>query len=435
METLLQKNRLAIHGGKPVRDKYLTYGHRWLDEDDIKAVIEVLKSDWITQGPKIKEFEKAIADFVGAKHAVAVSSGTAALHAACFAAGITQGDEVITTPITFVASSNCVLYMGGKPIFADIKEYTHNIDPKEIEKNLTDKTKTIIPVDFAGQPADLDEIYKIARKHNLVVIEDASHALGAEYKINPKSEIRNPKLNDWIKVGNSIHSDMAIFSFHPVKPITTGEGGMVVTNNKEYYEKLLMFRTHGITKDPDKFVNEDWAFNQLPVTNYHSPSPWYYEMQDLGYNYRITDFQCALGISQLKKLDRFLERRREIANQYNDAFKEIDELTIPITNHQFPITKPAWHIYVVRLKLEKLKAARKDMFEALRAENIGVQVHYIPVYYHPHYQKLGYQKGICPKAEKYYEEAITLPISSAMKDKDVDDVIKAVKKVIAYYRK
>ena len=404
-------NKLAIFGGKPVRDKYLPYGHQWIDDEDIASVIRVFKSDWITQGSKIKEFEKVVADYVGARYAVAVSSGTAALHSACFAAGITQGDEVITTPITFAASSNCILYMGGKPIFADIKEDTYNIDPEEIERKITDKTKAIIPVDFAGQPADLDKIHKIAQKHNLIVIEDASHTLGARYKNKKK----------WIKVGSCLHSDMAIFSFHPVKPITTGEGGMVVTNNKEYYEKLLMFRTHGMTKESSKFK----------VKSSKLIGNWYYEMQELGFNYRLTDFQCVLGISQLRKLDKFIQRRREIVKRYNEAFKNIDEI---ITPYEKPEVKSGWHIYVIRLSLDKLKATRREIFEALRAENIGVQVHYIPVYYHPYYKKLGYQKGICPKAEKYYEEAITLPVFPGMKDEDIEDVIKGLKKVINYYR-
>ena len=429
------ENKLAINGGKPVRNKYLPYGHQWIDEDDINLMKEVLKSDWITQGSKIKEFEEAVAAYVGSKYAVAVSSGTAALHASCFAAGIAQGDEVITTPISFVASSNCILYVGGRPVFADIKVDTYNIDPVEIERKITDKTRAVIPVDFAGRPADLDEILKIAQKYNLITIEDASHALGAEYKVAQKK---------WIRVGNCIHSDMTVFSFHPIKSITTGEGGIIVTNNKEYYEKLLLFRAHGITKDPNKFVNRDLAFTQNSEIRTQNSNLWYYEMQELGYNYRITDFQCALGISQLKKVDIFLERRREIANQYNDAFKEINELTIPITDSspegtarycQPPIIKSAWHIYTIRLKLDRVGTTRKEIFEALRAENIGVHVHYIPVYYQPYYQELGYRRGICPKAEKYYEEAITLPIFPAMKDEDINDVIKAVKKVIAYYRK
>lgn len=391
--------QLAINGGKPVRNKFLPYGHQCIDNEDIKSVVEVLKSDWITQGPKIKEFEEAIAKFTGAKYAAALSSGTAALHAACFAAGITPGDEVITTPITFAASSNCILYSGGRPLFADIKEDTYNIDAGEIERKITSKTKAIIPVDFAGQPADVDEIYEIAKEHNLIVIEDASHALGAEYKGK--------------KVGSL--SDLSIFSFHPVKHMTTGEGGMLVTNNKGFYERLLMFRTHGITKNKAKLIKNE--------------GPWYYEMQELGYNYRITDFQCALGLSQFKKLDKFIKRRREIVKRYNEAFKNIEEIVIP---YEKPEVKSAWHIYVIRLKLDKLSSTRKEIFEALRAENIGVHVHYIPVYYHPYYQELGYQKGLCPKAERYYEEAITLPLFPKMSDNEVEDVINAVRKVIAH---
>lgn len=393
---------LAINGGKPVRNKFLPYGHQWIDDEDIKSVIEVLKSDWITQGPKIKEFEEAIAKFVGAKYAVAFSSGTAALHGACFIAGITPGGEVITTPITFAASSNCILYLGGKPVFADIKEDTYNIDPEEIKRKIRNKTKAIIPVDLAGQPADPDEIYEIAKEHNLIVIEDASHALGAEYKGK--------------KVGSL--SDLTIFSFHPVKHITTGEGGMIVTKNKEFYEKLLMFRTHGMTKSKVKLIKNEGS--------------WYYEMQELGYNYRITDCQCALGISQLKKLHKFIGQRREIVKRYNEAFKNIEEIIVP---YEKPEVKSAWHIYVIRLKLDKLKASRREIFEALRAENIGVNVHYIPVYYHPYYQKLGYKKGLCPQAEKYYQSAITLPLFPKMSNKDINDVIKAVKEIIGYYRR
>lgn len=390
---------LAIKGGKPVRNKFLPYSHQWIDGEDIKSIVEVLKSDWITQGPKIEEFEEAIAKFVGAKYAVALSSGTAALHAACFVADIGQTDEVVTSPITFAASSNCIIYMGGRPVFVDIKEDTCNIDPGEIERKITRETKAIIPVDFAGQPADLDEIHKIAKEHNLIVIEDASHALGAEYKDR--------------KIGS--FSNLTIFSFHPVKHITTGEGGIVTTNNEGFYERLLMFRTHGITKNKVKLTKNE--------------GPWYYEMQELGYNYRITDFQCALGISQLNNLNKFVKRRKEIVKRYNEAFKDIEGI---ITPYEKPEVESAWHIYVIRLKSDKLKTTRKEIFEALRAENIGVHVHYIPVYYHPYYQKLGYQKGLCPKAERYYEEAITLPLFPKMSDKDVEDVINAVKKVVSY---
>ena len=395
---------LAINGGKPVRDKLLPYGHQWIDEEDIKAVSEVLHSDWITQGPKVAEFEKEFAKYVGARYAVAVNSGTAALHTACFAAQIEKGDEVITTPITFAASANCVLYQGGIPVFADIDADTLNIDPEEIKKKITKKTKALIPVDFTGLPVDLEKILQIAKDNNLVIIEDASHALGATYKDS--------------KIGSI--SDMTIFSFHPVKHITTGEGGMITTNNKEYYERLILFRTHGITKEKDKLLTDD--------------SPWYYEMQELGYNYRLTDFQCALGLSQLKKIDGIIQRRREIVKKYNSEFKDISEIKIP-ENNPFD-SNPAWHIYMIQLNLKRLKVGRREIFEALRAENIGVNVHYIPVHLQPYYQKkFGYNLGDFPKAENYYSRAITLPIFPKMTDKDVDDVIKAVKKVIGYYKK
>jgi len=398
----MKSEELAINGGTPVRKKMLPYGHQYVDEEDIRAVEKVLKGDWLTQGPDVVEFEQKIAERVGAKYAVATSSGTAALHTACFAAGIGKGDEAITTPITFVASANCILYRGGKPVFADIKMTTYNIDSEDIERKITKNTKAIIPVDYTGQPADLDEIKEIAEKHNLIVIEDASHALGATYKGR--------------RIGSI--SDMTVFSFHPVKLITTGEGGMVVTNNKEFYDKMKMFVTHGITKEKDKLFNYQ--------------GPWYYEMQELGYNYRLTDIQCALGISQLKKLDKFIKRRREIVSMYNESLKDVGEIILPFKN---PDVESSWHLYMIRLKLDKLKVSRRQVFEALRAENIGVHVHYIPVYLQPFYQKLGYKKGLCPNAERYYEEAITVPIFPAMTDKDVEDVIKAIKKVIAYYRR
>jgi len=395
---------LAINGGKPIRDKMLPYGHQWIDQDDIKAVSEVLQSDWITQGPKVEEFENNFAKYVGARYAVAVNSGTAALHNACFAAGISKGEKVITTPITFVASANCVIYQGGTPVFADIREDTLNIDPEEIKKKITSDTRALIPVDFTGLPVDLEEILQIARKNNLIVIEDASHALGATYKGS--------------KIGSI--SDMTIFSFHPVKHIATGEGGMITTNNKKYYERLKLFRTHGITKEKDKLLNYD--------------GPWYYEMQELGYNYRLTDFQCALGIAQLKKIDKNIQRRVEIAKRYNDEFKDLTEIIIPELN---PLdSTSAWHIYIIQLNLEKLKVGRKEIFEALRAENIGVNIHYIPVHLQPYYQKkFGYHLGDFPIAENYYSRVITLPIFPKMSDHDVDDVIMAVKKVVQYYKK
>jgi UDP-4-amino-4,6-dideoxy-N-acetyl-beta-L-altrosamine transaminase len=400
----LMAQELAINGGKPVRDKLLPYGHQWIDEEDVKAVIEVLRSDWITQGPKVTEFEKEFAKYVGARYAVSVNSGTAALHSACFAAQIEKEDEAITTPITFAASANCVLYQGGTPVFADIKEDTLNIDPKEIKKKINQKTKVLIPVDFTGLPVDLEEVQKIARENNLIIIEDASHALGATYKDS--------------KIGSI--SDITIFSFHPVKHITTGEGGMITTNNKEYYERLKSFRTHGITKDKDKLLNYE--------------GPWYYEMQELGYNYRLTDFQCALGLNQLKKIGRIIQSRREIVQKYNNEFEDIPEIKIPQIN---PVdSNPAWHIYMIQLNLERLKVGRREIFETLRAENIGVNVHYIPVHLQPYYQKrFGYHLGDFPKAENYYSRAITLPVFPKMSEKDINDVVKAVKKVINYYKK
>ena len=378
--------------------KIIPYGHQWIDEKDINEVVKVLKSDWITQGPKVKEFEKAIANYCGAKYAVAVSSGTAALHAAYTIAGIKQGDEVITTPLTFAATANTAIYCGGKPVFADIKKDTLNIDPKEIEKKITKKTKAIVPVDFAGQPADYSEIKKIAKKHNLLIIEDASHALGAEYKGK--------------KVGSI--SDMTILSFHPVKHVTTGEGGMVLTNNRKFYEKLKLFRNHGMIKKPEK-------------------GGWYYEIEDLGYNYKITDFQCALGISQLKKLDKFIKLRREIVAKYNKAFRDIKEIVTPIEKNYL---KSAWHIYPIQLVLEKLKVGRKKVFEELMKKGLGVQVHYIPLHLQPFYKKkFNYKKGDFPVAEKYYERAITLPLFPKMTNEDVGRVIKIVKKIINSYKK
>jgi UDP-4-amino-4,6-dideoxy-N-acetyl-beta-L-altrosamine transaminase len=386
---------------KPIRDSYLPYGRQYIDDEDIQAVIEVLKSDFLTTGPKIKEFEEAIADYVGAKYAVAFSNGTAALHGACFAAGINKGDEVITTPMTFAASANCVLYQGGTPVFADINEQTYNIDPKSIEKLINKKTKAIIPVDYTGQPADLNSILELAKKHNLIVIEDAAHALGAKYKGKTVGSI----------------SDMTMFSFHPVKHITTGEGGIITTNSHDFYEKLLLFRSHGITRDPEKLEQNH--------------GPWYYEMQALGYNYRMTDIQAALGISQLKKLGDFLERRKEIVDCYNKAFGERKDLIIP---YQSPESDSAWHLYVLKLNTKMLGVNRKVIFEALQRENIGVNVHYIPVHTLPYYQQLGYSIGLCPTAEKHYEEIISLPLYPGMSNADVDDVIKAVNKVIDFFK-
>lgn len=377
------------------RETFLSYGSQWIDEDDIQAVVETLKSPFLTQGPKVEQFEEAVATYVGAKYAVAFANGTAALHGACHAAGIRGGDEVITTPITFAATSNAVLYCGGTPVFADIDERTYNIDPEAIKKKITSKTKAIMPVDFTGQPVDLDEIMTIADEHNLIVIEDGAHSLGASYKGE--------------KVGSRAH--MTMFSFHPVKPITTAEGGIITTNSKEYYESLQRFRSHGIEKTP--FSKEQ--------------GDWYYEMVELGHNYRMSDLQAALGVSQLTKIDTFLARRHQIAEMYNAALAEIPGVTVP---EQLAETESGWHLYMIQLDSKVLKKTRKIIFNEMRARNIGVHVHYIPVYWHPYYQGLGYEKGICPVAEKWYEQALTLPIFPRMTNEDVLDVLKALSEVI-----
>lgn len=366
---------------------YIPYGRQNIDEEDIKAVVDVLRSDYVTTGPKISEFERRVADYCGAKYAVAVANGTAALHVACIAGEIGRGDEVITTPVTFVASSNCVLYCGGKPVFADIDSRTYNIDPDDIERKITDKTKAIIAVHLTGQPCNMDKISAIAKAHNLLVIEDAAHALGAEYKGQ--------------KIGSI--SDMTTFSFHPVKHITTGEGGMVLTNREDLYKKLIKARSHGITRDIDEMEKCDGA--------------WYYQQQMLGFNYRITDFQCALGISQMDKLDRFVAERKRIAGIYNEAFKDSSDITIP---YQEEGCNNSYHLYVIRVK------NRKKVFDKLREAGIGVNVHYIPVYTQPYYQANGYADVHCPNAENYYSEALSLPIYPGLTKEEQDYVINKV---------
>jgi perosamine synthetase len=399
----MAKTITKYQADRSVRESYLAYGKQWIDEEDIQSVVNVLKGDYLTTGPTINAFEQAIAEYVGAKYAVAFANGTAALHGACFAAGIQEGDEVITTPMTFAASANCVLYMGGSPVFADIDNQTYNIDSKNIQMLITEKTKAIIPVDFTGQPVELDLIMELARKNDLVVIEDAAHALGATYKDK--------------KVGSI--ADMTMFSFHPVKHITTGEGGIITTNSKEYYEKLLQFRSHGITRNQEQLINKN-------------EGPWYYEMQFLGYNYRMTDFQAALGLSQLKKNDKFVDLRRNYVDFYNKAFANNEFIKTPSVKEE---CNSSWHLYIIRLNLEKLNGTRKELFEALVSENIGVNVHYIPVHQLPFYKELGYKKGICPNAEQLYEEIITLPLFPAMTESDLKDVVNAVNRVIEHYSK
>lgn len=373
---------------------YIPYGRQWIDDDDIAAVIETLQSDYLTTGPKVEEFEKTVAKYVGAKFAVAVSNGTAALHIACLAAGIKEGDEVITSPITFAASANCIMYCGATPVFVDIDSDTYNISVSDIRRKITNRTKAIIPVHFTGQPCEMDEILTIAKEYNLIIIEDAAHALGADYKGK--------------KIGSI--SDMTTFSFHPVKHITTGEGGMVTTNSIELYQKLLLFRAHGITRD-----------NELMTLNEGS---WYYEQLELGYNYRINDIQCALGISQMKKLDMFIARRREIANRYNIAFKEIDGIIIP---SQSGGCNNSWHLYVIQVT----NRDRKEVFNKLREMNIGVNVHYIPVYKHPYYRKHGYIDIHCKNAELIYDNNISLPIFPALTNAEQNYVIEKVIETIS----
>ena len=391
---------LAIDGGSPVRDTLLPYGRQSVDEADIQAVVEVLRSNWLTTGPKVGEFEDEFAAYVGSAHAVSFSSGTAALHGAAFTAGLKPGDEAITTPLTFAATANCILYQGATPVFADVSSDTLNTDPAQVEKKITPRTRAIIPVDYAGHPADLDSVMGAARKHDLIVIEDACHALGAEYKGS--------------RVGSI--ADMTVFSFHPVKHVTTGEGGMVTTNNPEFAETLRRFRSHGISSD---------------ARQRQSAGQWHYEMVLLGFNYRLTDIVCALGIEQLKKLEANLTRRRQIAAMYDAAFHHLPGIVPPVVKSE---VNPAWHLYPVRLDLEKLSAHRGQIFRALRAENIGVNVHYIPVHLHPYYRdRFGYRGGEFPLAEAAYARLISLPMFHSMSDNDVGDVIHAVRKVLANY--
>lgn len=371
-------------------DKYIPYGRQCIEADDIQAVIDVLLSDYLTTGPKIEEFEHLVAEYTGARYAVAVANGTAALHIACLAAGIGPGDEVITSPLTFAASANCVFYCGGRPVFADIDMQTYNISPVDICRKITSRTKAIIPVHLAGQPCDMDEIHRIAQEHHLIVIEDGAHALGSEYKGK--------------KIGSL--SDMTIFSFHPVKLITTGEGGMVLTNDEDLYRKLKLFRTHGITRDDLLLRKND--------------GPWYYEQQLLGYNYRITDIQCALGISQMKKLNRFLLKRRRLVEKYNGAFGDCDHI---ITPYQLKGTNSAWHLYIIQV----LNCNRRVVFEKLRKKGIGVNVHYIPVYMHPYYQENGYREVHCKNAEDLYEHMISLPLYPLLTEEEQERVIEQVK--------
>lgn len=395
--------KLALHGGTPVRENKIFYGHQYIDDTDINSVINVLKSDFLTCGPEIEKLEKKLCDITGAGYAVVVSNGTAALHAACFAAGVSKGDEVITTPITFAASANCALYCGARPVFADINYDTYNISPDEIRKKVTEKTKAVVAVDYTGQSVELDEIKSICMEKGIVLIEDAAHSIGTKYKGVPVGKI----------------ADMTTFSFHPVKTVTGGEGGAILTNNEEYYQKLLLFRSHGITRNQS-------------LMDIESEGGWYYQQIDLGYNYRMTDLQAALISSQLDKLELFGRRRKQISDIYNSEFSKIPEITV---QKEIADSDTLRHLYIIQLNLEMLNGTRREIFDALYAENVCCNVHYIPIYYFPYYKKMGYQKGICPNAERLYERIISIPLFYSMTDQDVQSVITAVKKVIDYYRK
>ena len=388
---------LAIHGGPPVREALLPYGRQTLTEADVAAATEVLRSDWLTTGPKVAEFEEAIADYVDARHAVSFSSGTAALHAAVLAAGLKPGDEAITTPLTFCATANAALYGGGTPVFADVRDETLTIDPKEVERRITPRTKALLPVDYAGQPADLDALLALADRHELLVIEDAAHALGAKYRSR--------------MVGSISH--MSVFSFHAVKHLTTGEGGMVTTNNSDFAQRLREVRNHGIDSD---------------ARARQAAGHWHYEMTTLGFNYRLTDIACALGLAQLPRLSANLARRRAIAVRYGKALATVPSLTLPIVAAD---VTSAWHLYPVRVDAS---IDRAEVFNALRAEGLGVNVHYIPVHLHPYYRsRFGYRGGEFPIAETASGRLISLPMFHGMTDEDVDDVIFAVEKVMNYF--
>jgi UDP-4-amino-4,6-dideoxy-N-acetyl-beta-L-altrosamine transaminase len=368
--------------------EFLPYGRQGVDDDDVAAVVEVLRSAYLTTGPAVTHFETALSGVTGAKHAVAVNSGTSALHAMYFAAGIGPGDEIVTSPLTFAATANAALYLGATVRFVDVEPDTGNLDPDLVEAVITDRTKAIVPVDFAGHPADYDRLRAIADRHGLRLLADAAHSLGATYRGRPVGTL----------------ADASELSFHPVKPITTAEGGAVVTGDAEIARRAARFRTHGITRDPEELDHPD-------------EGAWWYEQHDLGFNYRLTDVQAALGTSQLRKLDRFLARRRAIAAAYDAALADVDALELPGRRDG---VQSGWHLYVVRTRDP---AQRRPLFERLRAEGIGVQVHYLPVYWHPHYTSLGYLRGQCPRAEAFYRGAISLPIFPLMTDADVERVI------------
>lgn len=395
-------SELAPSGGAPVRPTLLPYARQWLDEEDLAAVLAVLGSDWLTTGPKVEEFEQALAAWVGSREAAAVSSGTAALHTAMHAAGIGPGDEVLVPAITFVATANAVVFQGGTPVFVDVAPATLLLDPETAAARVTARTKALVAVDYAGHPCDYDSLRMLAQRHGLVLIADACHALGAEYHGK--------------KVGSL--ADLTVFSFHPAKHLTTGEGGMVVTDDPGFAGRMRRFRNHGLTTDHRQRAQK---------------GTWHYDMVDLGYNYRLTDFQCALGLSQLRKLSGWVERRREIAQAYDAALADLPPVQ-PLA--VLPGVAHAYHLYVVQLALNRLRATREEIFGALRTEGIGVNVHYLPVHLHPFYQqRFATRAGLCPVAEAAYERLLTLPLFPKMTSADVESVITALFGVITALRK
>ena len=402
--TKKEGTKLAINGGCPVRRSKIFYGRQWIDEEDIQSVVRTLKSDYITCGPQVEEAERMLENVTGAKHAVVVSNGTAALHCACIVAGIGPGDEVITTPMTFAASANCALYVGARPVFADIDPDTYNIDPSSIEQHITDKTKAAVAVDYTGQAVRHREIREICDRHHLVFIEDAAHAIGTEYNGKPVGSL----------------ADLTCFSFHPVKTVTAGEGGAVTTNSEDLYHKILLARSHGITR-------EEAFMKDAP-----HEGPWYYEQIELGYNYRMTDFQAALLCSQIKKLKQFKSRRQEIVKRYDEAFSGLPGIII---QKEIPESDTCRHLYIIRLDPDRLTCTRKEFFDAMCAENVQPQIHYVPVYWFPYYRDLGYKKGICPNAESVYRGIMSIPLYPGMTDQDVEDVIHAVRKIAENYLK
>lgn len=393
---------LAINGGEPVRKDKIYYGHQYIDDADVEAVVKVLKSDYLTCGPKISELEDKLCKITGAKYASVVSNGTAALHVACMAAGIGPGDEVITTPLTFAASANCARYCGAKVVFADVNSQTYNINPESIRKCISARTKAIVAVDFTGQAVEANEIRKICDEFNLLFIEDAAHSIGTKYN------------------GASVGSiaDITTFSFHPVKTVTAGEGGAVLTNRDDLQEKIALVKTHGITHDVC-FMKEK-----------NPEGPWYYEQVMLGYNYRMTDIQAALLISQLDKLDGFSERRKEIVRKYDEAFSNLSGIIVQKEISESDTTR---HLYIIRIDEQKLNCTRREFYDAMSAEGVQCQVHYIPVYWFPDYEKFGYPRGLCPNAEMIYKSCLSIPLYPAMSDDDVNDVIEAVSKVATTY--